>query len=146
MESQLSLEVQTTKMITTQEFTSDPDLLVVRLSPSFLTKAQRLVEFMNGEDNGVESMVTHDLELYLYDIADKEEPDSDVRTEVFKGDDNVSYVEHESSIRYTECITIIDRSGAVSVRIESGDDLGTFLTSDIGTVRELMNRFGMSPN
>lgn len=46
MESQLRLDVQTTKMITTQEFTSDPDLLVVRFSPSFLTKAQRLVEFI----------------------------------------------------------------------------------------------------
>lgn len=104
------------------------------------------MDVKNGEDNGVESMVTHDLEFYLYDITDKEEPDSDVRTEVFKGEDNVSYVEHESSIRYTECITIIDRSGAVSVRIESGDDLGTFLMSDIGTVSELMTRFGMSTN
>lgn len=108
MSEQPVVTVQITDINSTQEWTTDPNMIEVQLSAALLDKAGKCVAFM--QEVGVTSMILDDGAGYdFFEVAD------DDSKPVITGDDGTLYSSFEPEYSVAGCDVRINKSGEIRV-------------------------------
>lgn len=136
--SEKNVTVQITDVNSTQDWTSDPDMIEIQVPAALLEKAERCVAFMT--ENGVdEVMIDSVLGYELYEVADDGDP-----KDVIIGNDGQTYSVAEPEYTVMGCGAKIAQSGAIRA-VMPFKHTGEELWCDIGTLDDLKLKMAAVP-
>jgi hypothetical protein len=128
----LEITKQITDFLSTQEWTTDPDMIEVTINESFLDFAERAVEFMSAHDEHWPSVSARGPQWKLFEINDDKSEHKD---------GSASYREMEPEYRLYYSTAVVNRDGHIEAEIYFKHSNDKFIL-DIGrldSLREEMN-------
>lgn len=138
--SNQALTVQATEISSSQEWTTDPDMIEIYVTPEFLEKAEKCVAFM--QENDISKMT--DWHGFGYDlfqsVGNVDEDDLDGKP-VVKGE-NDEYVTFEPEYRLDGCHAQINKYGDISAAFPFKYTSGELCCS-VGSLSDLKSKMGL---
>lgn len=138
--SNQALTVQGTKISSSQEWTTDPDMIEFYVTPEFLKKAETCVAFMQKHDiSKVVVWWAFGYELFQ-DVANVDEGDL-AGKEMVKGGDG-EYVEFEPEYRLDGCHAQIFKDGEIRAALPF-KNTADVLYCTVGSLSDLKSKMGL---
>ncbi len=137
------LAIRVTDVSSSQEWTTDPDMIEVRVHRGFLEKAERAVAFLRENDAHKVTVwfaLGYDFFENIENLADESEMEGKATVD---GEDGIKYVEFEPEYRVDGCHAEIDYDGDIRAvfPFKHSDDN---LWCAVGNLDELKAKMGMA--
>ena len=132
-----SIKIQKVEVYSTQEWTTDPDMVELTIPTSFIPYAEACMDFMSKVENADEVKTWRGFGYELYQDAENADDMDDAAPVVVDGNE---YVPFEPEYRLTGCDVRIDRYGDIKVELPFKHTPEKIWFS-IGTLDELKSKF-----
>lgn len=137
------LTVQVTDISSSQEWTSDPDMIEVYIDREFLEKAEKCVAFMQ-EHYVDKTTIWWGFGYNMFEKVEAIDEDDLTDEEVVKDENDAEYVEFEPDYRLDGCHAEIYKDGEISAVFPFKHTSDT-LWCTVGTLSDLKSKFTAAP-
>lgn len=143
-----NLTVQMTEISSSQEWTTDPEMIEVYVDKGFLEKAEKCVAFMQEHDvNQVVLWWSFDYKMFenIENVSERDDLTGKTVVKSMESGAVAEYVEFEPEYRVSGCHAKIDKDGEIHAVFpfkNSGDEVWC----TVGTLDDLKVKIGMAPS